>query len=105
MQRIAVLVHLKPGAGPKAEAMLAKGPPFDPQATRFERHTVYLGRDEAVFVFEGPDAEWELDDLTSDAFHPMLQEALREWRPLVDGPPRLARPVFEWERGKPPGAA
>jgi hypothetical protein len=105
MKRFAVLIHLKPGTRQRAEAMLAKGPPFDPSETRFERHTVFLSGDEAVFVFEGPDAEWELDDLTSDVFHPALQEALGEWRTLVEGMPRLARPVFEWERGKPAGGA
>jgi hypothetical protein len=30
---------------------------------------------EAVFIFEGRDVEWGLDDLVDDPFHPLLQEA------------------------------
>ena len=97
MQRVAIIICLKPGAHHSAESLLAQGPPFDLASTTFQSHTVFLTESEAVFVFEGPDAEWELDDLTGDVFHPAVQQALAQWRELVDGEPRLARPVYFWE--------
>jgi len=100
MQRVAIIVRLRPGARGRAESLLAQGPPFDVASTRFRSHTVFLSESDAVFVFEGPEAEWELDDLTSDVFHPALQEALGEWKELIEGEPRLARPVYFWERDR-----
>jgi len=99
MQRVAIILRLKPGAHERAKDMLVQGPPFDVAATTFKSHSVYLSEAEAVFVFEGPDVEWELDDLTSDVFHPALQRAFDEWRELIQGGPQLAREVYFWEQG------
>ena len=99
MRRVAVVVHLAEGARPRAAELIAEGAPFDLEDTEFERHAVFLSEEEAVFVFEGVDAEWQLDDLVSDAFHPQLQKMLGVWRPLIRGEPRLAGEVYFWERG------
>jgi hypothetical protein len=52
---------------------------------------------EVVFVFEGHQVEWMVDDLISDPFQPELQSALDRWRSIVDGSPRIARERFGWE--------
>ena len=51
-----------------------------------------------MFVFEGHEVEWLVDALVDEPFHWMLDEALDKWRPIVEGPPRIAREVFSWER-------
>jgi hypothetical protein len=53
MNRLAVIAKLKPEAEKRAEELIAEGPPFDPSGMGFERHSVYLAGDHALFVFEG----------------------------------------------------
>jgi hypothetical protein len=98
MERVAIIARLKPGAETRAAALIAAGPPFDPEGSGFERHCVYLSATEVVFVFEAPEVEWLVDALVDDPFHWMLDEAIDKWEPLIDGPPRIARNVFSWER-------
>jgi len=98
MRRIAIIADLKEGAEDAAAALLASGPPFDLAESSFERHTAYLSSGAVVFVFEGPDVQWELDFLVHDFFHPDLRESLQSWRTLVEGDPRIGREVFSWER-------
>lgn len=98
MRRIAIVARLKPGAEERAAELLAAGPPFDPAEDELERHAVYLSREEVVFVFEGQEIEWKLDDLTSDFFHRRVSESLTAWRELIDGEPRLAEEAYFWER-------
>jgi hypothetical protein len=54
MNRLAVIAKLKPGAEKEAEELVEKGPPFDPSGLGFERHSVYLEGDHALFVFGWP---------------------------------------------------
>ena len=54
MSRLVVVVPLADGAKDRARELLDKGPPFDPNATGLERHSVYLTDHEAVFIFETP---------------------------------------------------
>jgi hypothetical protein len=98
MRRLAVIARLKPGTRRQAEELIAQGVPFDLAASDFDRHTVYLSDGEVVFVFEGTEVEWQLDDLMSDVFHPVLQAALAAWRPLVEGEPHVAREAYFWQR-------
>ena len=100
MSRVAVVARLKPGAQPKAAALLAGGPPYDPAEQRLERHAVYLSASEVVFVFEGEEVEWAVDDLVDVQWLPAFEAAVKAWRPLVEDPPRLARLVYAWERGE-----
>ncbi len=95
MERLALIARLKPDASQEAAELIAKGPPFDPGELGFDRHSVYLSHGEVVFVFEGPQVEWILDELVSpdpDA------SAFREWEPLIEGIPRLARETYFWQR-------
>ena len=50
-----------------------------------------------MFVFEGHQVEWMVDDLINDPFQPQLQSAFEEWRSIVDGSPRIARERFGWQ--------
>jgi hypothetical protein len=96
MQQLAIIVPLKAGAGERAAGLLADGPPFNLEEAGFERHAVYLTDREAVFVFEGREVEWSLDDLVDDPFHPSLQETLDRWSALAEGRPRVARTAYAW---------
>jgi hypothetical protein len=98
MSQIAIIVTLKPDAVADARRLLDEGPPFDPERHGFERHSVLLSANELVFLFEGPEVEWNVDDLVDDPFGATVREAFDAWRPLVVGEPRLARTAYSWER-------
>jgi hypothetical protein len=98
MERLAIVAHLKPGAEPKAQELLAAGAPFDLDGSGLERHTVYVAADEVIFVFEGHDVEWLVDAVATEPFRWETAAALDRWRGLVQGPARIARPIFDWSR-------
>jgi len=98
MEQIAIVAHLKSGLEPQAAKLIATGPPFDPAEVGLSRHAVYLAADEVVFVFEGPQVEWIVDEMVDGPFHWRLSEAFDAWRPLVDGQPRIARAAYSWAR-------
>jgi hypothetical protein len=102
MNRLLIVGRLVDGKHPEAEALLRQGPPFDPEQIGLRRHAAYLTSTEAVFVFEGPEVEWIVDDLLDD---PVLARALAPWRAIVDGPPRLAHERYFWEAASPPREA
>jgi hypothetical protein len=96
MERVAIVVRLKEGNGLRAAELIAAGPPFDLAETGIAHHSVYLSAGEVVFVFEGHEVEWMVDDLISDPSQPKLQSAFDAWRSIVDGSPRIARERFGW---------
>jgi len=98
MHQIAVVARLRDGTGRQAAELIRRGPPFDVDAAGFERHSIFLSASEVVFVFEGDEVEWLVDRLVDEPFAWDLNDAFAAWRPLIDGPPRLARPQFVWER-------
>lgn len=97
MERVAIVVRLKEGSGLRAAELIAAGPPFDLAETGIAHHSVYLSAGEVVFVFEGHQVEWMVDDLISDPSQPKLQSAFGAWRSIVDGSPRIARERFGWD--------
>jgi hypothetical protein len=97
MERIAIVARLKEGSGPRAAELIGAGPPFDLTETGIVHHSIYLSAGEVVFVFEGHEVEWMVDDLINDPFQPKLQSAFNGWRSIVDGSPRIAREQFGWE--------
>jgi hypothetical protein len=99
LERLALIARLKPGTEARAEELIAKGPPFDPQEIGFVRHSVFLSATEVVFVFEAHEVEWLVTALVEDPFQWMVIDALDAWRPLVEGQPRIAREQFFWEVG------
>ncbi len=96
MAQVAIVVTLKSGAEERARTLIAEGAPFDPAATGFTRHTIFLSAGEVVFVFEGSEVEWRLDELVDRPFS-LVRDTLDRWRPLVAGPPRIARVAYAWE--------
>ena len=95
MRRLMIVARLRADAHDEAEALLAAGPPFDPEQVGLERHSAYLTASEVVFVFEGPEVEWVVNDLVDD---PRVAPFFAPWQKLIDGGPRLAHERFHWAR-------
>ena len=100
MERLALIARLKPGSVPRAKELIAKGPPFDVEASGLVRHSIFLSATEVVFVFEAHEVEWLVDALIHEPFQWELHEALDQWRPLVEAEPRMAREEFFWTRSR-----
>lgn len=103
MEQIAIVAGLKDGMHERAKALLEEGAPFDPASEGFTRHTVYLSSREVVFVFEGHEVEWVVDDVVTEPFRWSVADAFDAWRPLVEGEPRIAHVVYSWERERAQG--
>ena len=93
--KTAILLPLREGSRGEARALLESGPPFDPTETRLERHEVYLGDREVVFVFESPFGVEALEPLLDDAG---FWRGAAAWGDLLDGAPRLVEGVYAWSR-------
>jgi hypothetical protein len=98
MEQLAIVITLRAGADEHARKLIEDGPPFDPRERGFSRHTVYLSKNEVVFAFEGD----EVARLVDDPYAWMIQETFDQWRPLVDGTPRIARAAYAWARERAP---
>jgi CBS domain len=99
MERFAIVGRFPVGTRERVRELLAAGPPFDLAETGLDGHAVYLASREVVFVFEGRDAAWQIEELADDFFHPDLVAALAEWRKLLEEDPHIAQPVYAWSRG------
>jgi hypothetical protein len=97
MERVAIIARLKDGSEQRAAQLVEAGPPFDLTETGIVRHSIYISASEAVFVFEGHQVEWIVDQLVDEPFHYELQQALEDWRQIVAGQPRVARERFGWQ--------
>jgi hypothetical protein len=95
VRRTAVIVPIEPGTHETARALLAGGPPFDPEAIGLDRHQVFLTTDEVVFLFEPRLGEPALEALLAE---PELLEAAAAWQDVLAGPPRIAESVYSWTR-------
>jgi hypothetical protein len=97
MERIAIVARLRKGTAARAHELAAAGPPYDLGNSGIERHSIYISSGEAVFVFEGNEIEWIVDELIDARFYRELQQALDQWRAIIDGTPRIAHERFAWE--------
>lgn len=95
MQRFGIALELTPGSRAQVEELIAKGPPFDLAEAGFARHSILLGNDRAVFVFEGEDVERLVRDIVDD---PVRSASLGAWAPLLADTPRLVREAYAWEK-------
>lgn len=95
VRRFVVTARLRRGSAPKVAEILRAGPPFDLDSTSLERHEVFLGDDELVFLFEGTHAEEEARRLLGN--RNVLSAASRIGAHLR-GRPRTPREAFSWER-------
>jgi hypothetical protein len=57
MDRVVLVAHLKPGSRERARELLAEHSSREDIEAAFERHAIFLSETEAVFFFEGPDAD------------------------------------------------
>jgi len=92
-ERLAVVVPVRKGKHDKAQRLLAEGPPFDPEHVGLERHEVFLGERDAIFVFDAT-SDVSLAKLLADA---ALWASAAAWHDVADGPPRLVRAFYAWE--------
>jgi hypothetical protein len=97
MERVAIIARLKAGSERRAAELVEAGPPFELTDTGIVRHSIYISASEAVFVFEGHEVEWIVDQLVDEPLHFELHRALDQWREIVDGKPRVARERFGWQ--------
>ena len=102
MQRVAVIAKLKADSLERARELIEKGPPFDPEEFGFERHSVYLSDEFAVFVFEGDRVNALVRTIGASG---TAAAALADWEPMLDGLPRLAADAYTWERDPDPSCA
>ncbi len=84
--RVVVRVPLKQGGLARARTLVEGGPPFDPAELGLERHEVYLGAGEALFVLEGRRVRERLAQAVRE---PSFWRAGLVWRRLLDGAPSL----------------
>ncbi|MEZ5102698.1 MAG: hypothetical protein R3C15_23460 [Thermoleophilia bacterium] len=96
MSAVAVVCPLRPGAAETARVLVAEGPPFDLAGAGIVRHVVFVGEQEAVFVFEGAEARGAVERL---ATNPGVWRAAAAWRDLLAGRPRLLDASFAWPGG------
>ena len=89
------MVPLRAGSEAEVQALLAAGPPFDPDEMGLSQHEVFLTPDEAIFVFESRLGDKALEPLLEQ---PELWETAAAWHEHVDGPPRIAEDVYSWAR-------
>jgi hypothetical protein len=94
VSRLVIIAPLKADARERALQLLAEGPPFQLEQTRFDRHHVYLTHREAIFVFEGPGPA----TLELPGEDPALLRVAEAWNECLAEKPRVARAVFSWER-------
>ncbi len=98
MKQLAIVARLKDDTEPRAQELLAKGAPFDPDEEGLARHTVYISSGEVVFVFEGDEVESIIDGIVTDPFRWTVSKAFDAWRPIIEGEPRIARVAYNWDR-------
>jgi hypothetical protein len=97
MNRLMIVARLRDDAHDEAEVLLREGPPFDPAELGLERHSAYLTAGEVVFVFEGPEVEWIVNEIVDD---PAIAFYFGPWEKLIEGTPRLAHERFYWSRAE-----
>jgi hypothetical protein len=97
MERVAIIARLTEGREPRAAELVGAGRPFELSNTGIVRQSSYLSAGEAVFVFEGHEVEWIVDQLIDEPFHYELQRPVDQSRERVDGQPRVARERFGWQ--------
>ena len=95
MSELIFVVPLKENAREDALRLLRERLPFDLDATELTRQRVYATTREIIFILETAEASATRRLRAGD---PSLWKVAGEWQKLMAGPPRIARPVYSWER-------
>jgi hypothetical protein len=93
--QIAVIAQIRPGKREALVRLLEQGPPFDLEAEGFERHEVFLGDTDAVFIFTGPGAMSQVERMAGS--RALFAEVLKMTGFL--SAPRVLTQTFQWHRG------
>jgi hypothetical protein len=96
-ERVDVVVPLTRGSGQRVRELVLAGPPFDPGSHGLRRHDVFLGDQDVVFVFEGPQVRQSLERTLAE---PSLWRAGLAWRGCIAGRPRFADPAVNSADGR-----
>ena len=91
-----VVLPLRAGAHGRVRALLADGPPFDPEEIGLARHQVFVTEREVVFVFEFASGAGAVETVLSS---PGFVETAVAWQDLLAGPPRVAGSAYSWAGG------
>jgi hypothetical protein len=92
--KISVIAQIRPGKREALERLLEKGPPFDLEHEGFERHEVFLGDSDVIFLFTGPGAFTQLERMAASR---ALFAHVLKMTALVSAP-RVLNQTFEWHR-------
>ena len=90
MDRVVLVAPLKPGSRQRAQELLAEHAAREDLKVAFDRHAIFLSETEAVFFFEGPDADRSVRAIFNN---PSASE-IGHWIPLFDGPLHWAPEVY-----------
>lgn len=93
IEKLAVILPLRPDALEAARSLLAEGPPFDPADVELGRHEVFLDGEGAIFVFSGADACRSVREMMRD---PSVWRSADRWAAHLAAPPRLAEVAYSW---------
>jgi hypothetical protein len=94
--RIAFSARFDPKEREHLQKRFAEGPPFDPEQAGFDRHAVYLGDQDVVFLFEGEDPLPAVRKLAADRH--LLHEAVKMAGAVKA--PRMLEEIYSWQRGE-----
>ncbi len=92
--KISVIAQIRPGKRDELERMLEQGPPFDLGAEGFERHEVFLGDTDALFIFTGPGAMSQIERMAGS--RALYAQVIKMSGYL--SAPRVLNQTFEWHR-------
>jgi hypothetical protein len=98
MDRLILTATLRVGQAERARELIAVGPPYPLERYQLTRHSVHVAGDIVLFVFEGHDVEWAVDELVND---PIVSAAFASWGPVLEGRPAIAHELFSWESRAP----
>jgi hypothetical protein len=99
--KISVVAQIRPGKRAELERLLEQGPPFDLEAEGFERHEVFLGDTDVVFIFTGPGAMSQIERMAGS--RALYAQVLKMTGFLTA--PRVLNQTFEWHRESESGSA
>jgi len=94
MERVVITARLNEGSEARARDLVRGGPPFDPRQASLARHSVFVGHEIVVFVFEGEDVRRRLSELVNDRLY---SAAFSAWAPLLAEQPKIAHEAYHWD--------
>jgi hypothetical protein len=92
--RVVVVLPIKETAHEQVRDLVAKGPPFDLEASGLDGHHAFLTGNEVIFIFEASDPSG-LRRLVANLD---LMAAAEAWQQHAAGPARIAEEAFSWSR-------